>query len=109
MSWASVFAARPRGLFGHKRLDREPVDEVRFHLEMQNEDNLRAGMHPVEARYAAMRSFGGIEPARQIYRERRGLALLETTASDMGYAVRILRKSPALVEYVALAWLPNLR
>lgn len=49
MSWASVFAARMRGIFGHKRLDRELDDEVRFHLDMRIEDNLRAGMRPVEA------------------------------------------------------------
>ena len=95
MSWASVFATRLRGLFGQKRLDRELDDEVCFHLDMQMEDNLRAGMHPVEARYAALRSFGSVEPIKQTYREQRALAWLETTASDMGYAIRILRKSPA--------------
>ena len=65
MSWASVIAARLRGLFGQKRLERELDDEVRFHLEMQMEDNLRAGMHPVEARYAALRSFGSVEPMKE--------------------------------------------
>lgn len=43
MSWASVPAARLRGLFEHKRLERELDDEVRFHLEMQIEDNRKAG------------------------------------------------------------------
>jgi hypothetical protein len=42
MSWLSRFAARFRGLFVHNRLERELEDEVRFHLEMQIEDNLRA-------------------------------------------------------------------
>ena len=59
MSWARVVAARLRGLFERKRLERELDDEVRFHLEMQIEDNLKAGMDPAEARYAALRSFGG--------------------------------------------------
>ena len=65
MSWASVVAARLRGLFEHKRLERELDDEVRFHLEMQIEDNLKAGMNPAEARYAALRSFGGMEPMKE--------------------------------------------
>ncbi len=65
MSWASVVAARLRGLFEHKRLERELDDEVRFHLEMQIEDNLKAGMNPAEARYAALRSFGAIEPMKE--------------------------------------------
>ncbi|MGH9720938.1 MAG: ABC transporter permease, partial [Bryobacteraceae bacterium] len=94
MSWASVVSARLRGLFEHKRLERELDDEVRFHLEMQLEDNLNAGMDPAEARYAARRSFGAIDSMKEIYRERRAFALVETIAQDIRYAVRTLRKSP---------------
>jgi hypothetical protein len=94
MSWATVVAARLRGLFEHKRLERELDEEVRFHLEMQIEDNLKAGMNSSEARYAALRSFGGLERMKEAYRERRTFALVETTAQDLRYAVRILRKSP---------------
>ena len=94
MSWARVVAARLRGLFERKRLERELDDEVRFHLEMQIEDNLKAGMNPAEARYAALRSFGGIEPMKEMYRERRAFAVVETTAQDLRYAVRTLGKSP---------------
>ena len=65
MSWARVVAARLRGLFTHTRAERELDDEVRFHLQMQIEDNLKAGMNPVEARYAALRSFGAIEPMKE--------------------------------------------
>lgn len=94
MSWATVVAARLRGLFEHKRLERELDEEVRFHLEMQIEDNLKAGMNPGEARYAALRSFGGLELMKETYRERRTFALVETTAQDLRYSVRTLRKSP---------------
>ena len=94
MSWARVVAARLRGLFEYKRVERELDDEVRFHLEMQIEDNLKAGMNPAEARYAALRSFGAIEPMKERYRERRAFALVETMAQDVRYAVRTLRKSP---------------
>ena len=65
MSWATVVGARLRGLFAHKRLERELDREVRFHLEMQIEDNLRSGMSPAEARYAALRSFGGVERMKE--------------------------------------------
>ena len=94
MSWASVVATRLRGLLEHKRLERELDDEIRFHLEMQIEDNLKTGMSPTEARYAALRSFGGIEPMKESYRERRSFALLQTVAQDTRYAARTLRKSP---------------
>jgi predicted permease len=94
MSWATVAAARLRGVFEHKRLERELDQEVRFHLEMQIEDNLKSGMNPAEARYAAMRSFGGLEGMKETYRERRTFALIETTVQDLRYAVRMLRKNP---------------
>ncbi len=94
MSWASVVAARLRGLFEHKRLERELDDEVRFHLEMQIEDNLKAGMNPAEARYAALRSFGAIEPMKERHRERRAFVLVESMAQDIRYAVRTLGRSP---------------
>ncbi|HEX6546098.1 MAG TPA: ABC transporter permease, partial [Bryobacteraceae bacterium] len=94
MSWATVVTARLRGLFGHRRLERELDDEVRFHLEMQIEDNLKAGMNPAAARYAALCSFGGVERMKETYRERRTFVMLETTAQDFRYAVRTLRKNP---------------
>jgi hypothetical protein len=52
-------------------------------------------MNPEEARYAALRSFGAIEPMKEQYRDRRTLILIETLAQDIRYAVRTLRKSPA--------------
>ena len=94
MSWATVVAARLRGLLEHKRPERELDEEVRFHLEMQIEDNLKAGMNPAAARHAALRSFGGLERMKETYRERRTFALVATTAHDLRYAVRTLRKSP---------------
>jgi len=94
MSWPSVFAARIRGLLVKDRLERELDDEVRFHLEMQAEDNRRAGMNTAEARYAAMRSFGGVEQMKEKLREGRSLSLMETAVQDMSHGVRSLRRRP---------------
>ena len=63
MSWPRTFAARVRSIFKGDRLECELDDEVRFHLEMQIDDNLKSGMSPAEARCAALRSFGGVEPS----------------------------------------------
>lgn len=95
MSWASVAAARLRGLFQHSRLERELDAELRFHLEAQIDDNLKAGMNPAEARYEALRSFGAIDSMKETYRDRRAFAPIETTVQDFRYALRTLRKSPS--------------
>jgi len=69
------------------------------------EDNLRRGMAPEDARYAALRSFGGREQAKEEYRDQRGLPMLETLAEDVRYGFRQLRRNAGftLVAILTLA------
>jgi putative ABC transport system permease protein len=76
------------------RLEQELDEEVRSHVEMLVEENLRKGMSPEEARYAALRSFGGVEQVKEVYRERRGLPMIETVIQDVRYGARMLAKNP---------------
>lgn len=94
MSLLRTLPARLRALFQRTRLDRELDDELRFHLEMQIDDNVRSGMSPQEARYAALRAFGPQEPMKEHYRDRRAFAALESVIQDLRYALRTLRNSP---------------
>jgi putative ABC transport system permease protein len=94
MSWPRVLAARVRGLVFRGRLDSQLEDELRFHLEMQAEDNIRIGMNPSEARYDAMRRFGGMQSVKEEYRESRTFAAVETLFRDVRYAARALRRNP---------------
>ncbi len=82
------------GLFGKERRERELTEEMASHLELHIEDNLHAGMTAQEARRQALIKLGGVEPTKEIYRERRGLPLLETLAQDFRYGLRALRKNP---------------
>jgi putative ABC transport system permease protein len=82
------------GSFRKERDDREFADEMESHLQMHIDDNLRSGMSALEARRRALLKLGGIEPTKEIYRERRGLPMLETVLQDLRYAVRTLRKNP---------------
>jgi len=63
MTSLRIFLSKLRGLFLKRRLDQEMQDEINAHLEMQIEDNLRQGMTPEEARYLALRKFGGTSPS----------------------------------------------
>src|ERR1041385_1422048 len=66
MNRIRIFLARVRGLFLKRRLEQELDDEIRSHLEMQIEENLRHGMSAEEARYAALRKFGGVDQVKKI-------------------------------------------
>ncbi len=94
MAWLRELASRLRGLFSRAKRDAELSDELRAHLAFAEEENLRRGMPPREARYAARRDFGGVEQVKEDYRERRGLPVIETLMQDLIYGVRLLRKSP---------------
>jgi predicted permease len=93
------------GLFAGDAKNRELAEEFESHLEMQIEDNLRAGMTPAEARRNALLKTGGLSLAQENYRNRRGLPFLDTAVRDLQYAGRLLRRSPAftLVAVLSLA------
>ena len=83
-----------RSLFGKASQEGEMDEEFRFHLQKQVEDNIRAGMGPEEARYAALRVFGGLEQIKEQCRDARGIRISEEFWRDLKYGVRALRGSP---------------
>jgi len=93
---------RIRGLFRNPAADREFDDEMAAHLEMQIADNLRSGMTEEEARRRALISTGGLESAREAYRDRQSLPLLDSLFQDLRYAGRMMTKNPGFTAVVAL-------
>ena len=93
---------RLAGLFRKDRRERELADEMESHLQMHIEDNLRTGMSAAEARRQAMIKLGGVEQTKELYRERRGLPLLETFFQDLRFSFRMLRKNPGFTVVVLL-------
>jgi predicted permease len=103
MTSLRIFLSKLRGLFLKRRLEQEMQDEIDAHLEMQIEDHLRLGMSPEEARYLALRKFGGVEQVKETHRERRSLAPVETFVRDLKYGFRMLRRSPGVTAVAVLS------
>jgi hypothetical protein len=92
-------------LFRGRRFERELDDELKFDVECRTQDNVRAGMSPVEARRQALLSLGGMDRTKEECRDGRPLAWLETVAQDLRHAFRALRANPGftLIAVLSLA------
>jgi predicted permease len=90
-----VAIARLASLFGRERRDRELSEELETHLEMQAEQNVRAGMTREDARRAARIALGSVESVKESCRDQRGLPALESTFQDARFGLRMLRRAPA--------------
>jgi predicted permease len=85
---------RIAALFSWRRLDQDFDEELRSHLEMAVERNLRRGMNGEDARRAALSDLGGIEQTKEIYRDQRGVPMVENFVQDLRFGLRMLRRSP---------------
>ena len=103
MTSLRIFLSRLWSLFRKPKLEDELADEIQSHLEMQIEDHLRQGMSPDEARYQALRKFGGVEQVKETYRERRTLPWVETFFRDLRYGFRLMRRSPGITAVAVLS------
>ncbi|HSQ29897.1 MAG TPA: ABC transporter permease [Gemmatimonadaceae bacterium] len=94
-----------RGLFLRRRAESELEKEMRLHLDLEIENNVRLGMSPDAARRAALVAFGGVESAKEGVRDERPLRWLEHAAGDVRFALRGFRKNPgfALAVIVLIA------
>src|SRR6202522_2963115 len=77
-----------------RRADQRLQEEMAEHLALQTEENLLAGMPPVEARRQAALKLGAAQAIREHHHAEQGLPLAENFLFDLRYAFRMLRRSP---------------
>src|SRR5262245_17961881 len=90
----SKLRTRLSALLRKSETERELDDELRYHIEQQTEQNIRLGMNPEEARFSALKAFGGVEQAKELSRDARGVRWIEELWQDLRYGARMLRKDP---------------
>jgi predicted permease len=88
-----VLTLRLIGMFSKERREREMAEEFESHLQMHIDDNLRSGMTLEQARRNALLKLGGIEVAKQAYREGATIPFLENLLQDLRFSIRQLRKN----------------
>src|SRR5205085_3607179 len=92
MRWVNLFSARMRALFGREAVVRDIDEEMRLHVELETEANVERGMPLVEARRAALRSFGNFDSVRDTAYGVRGGGIMETLLQDIRYGARVLAR-----------------
>ena len=97
-----VLKARFGEWLRRRRVDEDTDAELRAHIDHLTDDLVGRGLDPAAARRRALLEFGGLEPAREAVRDRRGFRPVETVLRDVRYAVRLLVKAPGFTSATVL-------
>jgi predicted permease len=81
-------------LFANPKVEAELAREIGAHLALLEDEYLRQGMTPENARRAARLAYGGVEQAKQLHRDERTFQGLGQIPQDVRYTFRQLRRSP---------------
>jgi predicted permease len=103
MEWLNIIGARLRALFRRESVLRDIEAELRVHVEMETEANIKRGAPPDEARAAALKSFGNLGRNTERGYDIRGGGWLETFWQDLRYGARMLIKHKGLTTIAILS------
>jgi predicted permease len=86
---------RLRAFLFRERRDDELDAELAAHIDIAIDEYIERGMTPDEARHRALIEFGGVQQAREIHRETRGIMNIDILLQDLKYTVRTLARDPS--------------
>src|SRR5882672_8424431 len=91
---ARLLSCIKKALFRRGRSDDDLSVELQFHLQHEIEKNIAAGLSPKDARYSALRSFGGLDQTKEQCRDVRHFRMLKEFWQDLRFGLRMLAKKP---------------
>ena len=91
---------RLRAFLAGRRVSNDIDREMAFHVAMETEQNLRAGMSPDEASRLAHVAFGGRQRFREEARDEIRSRATEDLMQDVRHALRTFRRTPAFTATV---------
>ncbi len=83
-----------------KPADAELAREMDAHLALLEDEHVRRGLTPDEARLAARRAMGSVALTRDLHRDARSLAWFDDARQDVRFAARMLARSPGYATVV---------
>jgi predicted permease len=102
MGWLHHLTSAMQAQLRRRRADRELAEEMRHHLDLEAEWNMKEGLSPEAARQRALRSFGSMERFADEVRDERGARALDTLRQDLRFAWRSLRRRAGFTSLVVL-------
>jgi predicted permease len=102
MSAFDALRHRLRVLFRRAAWERDLVEELQFHSELEEMQQRHAGAAPGDARAAARRRLGSPTYHREETRRMTGFGWLVSLSQDLRFVVRSLRRDPALTVFVVV-------
>ncbi len=100
MEWFNILRVRLQALFRRESVLQDIEEELRIHIELATEENLKRGLPPDEAQAAALKSFGNQTFSTELSYDVRGGGWLEAFWQDLRFGARMLFKQPG---YTAIA------
>jgi hypothetical protein len=97
MRWYHQMRLWARSIFKRSRVEQELEKELQSHLSLLIEERIRSGMSEAAARRAAALDFGGIAQLKELMRDERNGAKLESLYQDVRIAIRVLLKKPTIL------------